>query len=89
MHEGIVEAEGSRAEVTMLLAEIAKGNRDAASKVVPIVYGEMRRLATRYMRHERTDHTLQATALVHETYLKLLEQRAHWNSRAEFFGVAA
>jgi len=84
-----VEADGSRAEVTILLAEMAKGNHEAASKLVPIVYSEMRRLATRYMRHERTDHTLQATALVHETYLKLVEQRARWSSRAEFFGVAA
>lgn len=84
-----MQAEESRAEVTMLLAEIAKGDRDAAAKLVPIVYSEMRRLAARYMRHERQDHTLQATALVHETYMKLVEQRAHWNSRAEFFGVAA
>jgi RNA polymerase sigma factor (TIGR02999 family) len=87
--EEIVEGEEARAEVTILLAEMAKGNHEAASKLVPIVYGEMRRLAARYMRRERTDHTLQATALVHETYLKLVEQRAHWSSRAEFFGVAA
>jgi RNA polymerase sigma factor (TIGR02999 family) len=84
-----MEAEASRAEVTILLAEMAKGNHEAAARLVPIVYGEMRRLAARYMRHERSDHTLQATALVHETYLKLVEQRAQWSSRAEFFGVAA
>jgi RNA polymerase sigma-70 factor (ECF subfamily) len=80
----------SRVEVTILLAEVAKGNREAASKLVPLVYKEMRRLAGRYMRRERTNHTLQATALVHEAYLKLVEQRSvNWRSRAHFFGVAA
>src|SRR5262249_1120927 len=57
---------------------------------VPVVYGELRRLAGSYMRRERQDHTLQATALVHEAYLKLVEQRSvNWQSRAHFFGVAA
>jgi RNA polymerase sigma factor (TIGR02999 family) len=76
-------------DVTILLAELAKGNQEAASKLIPLVYGEMRRLAVRYMRRERPNHTLQATALVHEAYLKLVEQRSDWQSRAHFFGVAA
>ena len=74
----------------MLLAEIRKGNPEAASKLIPLVYDEMRRLAGRYMRRERPDHTLQATALVHEAYMKMVEQRpADLQNRAHFFGVAA
>jgi RNA polymerase sigma factor (TIGR02999 family) len=77
-------------DVTILLAELTKGNKEAASKLVPLVYDELRRLASGYMRRERTDHTLQATALVHEAYLKLVEQRSvDWQSRAHFFGIAA
>jgi RNA polymerase sigma-70 factor (ECF subfamily) len=79
----------SETEVTVLLSEMSKGNDEAASKLVPLVYDEMRRLAGRYMRRERENHTLQATALVHEAYLKLVEQRSDWQSRAHFFGVAA
>jgi RNA polymerase sigma-70 factor, ECF subfamily len=76
--------------VTVLLAELTKGNEEAAAKLIPMVYGELRRLAGSYMRRERSDHTLQATALVHEAYLKLIEQRAvNWQSRAHFFGIAA
>jgi RNA polymerase sigma-70 factor, ECF subfamily len=77
-------------EVTLLLSALSQGDRNAASKLVPVVYGELRRLAGGYMRRERQDHTLQATALVHEAYLKLVEQRSvNWQSRAHFFGVAA
>jgi RNA polymerase sigma-70 factor, ECF subfamily len=76
-------------DVSILLAEVAKGNQDAIPKLVPLVYDEMRRLANRYMRRERTNHTLEATALVHEAYLKLVEQRSDWRSRAHFFAVAA
>ena len=75
-------------DVTMLLTEVANGNQDAIPKLVPLVYDEMRRLANRYMRRERTDHTLQTTALVHEAYMKLVEC-PDWRSRAHFFGVAA
>ncbi|HLK31460.1 MAG TPA: sigma-70 family RNA polymerase sigma factor [Terriglobales bacterium] len=82
--------EETSAEVTVLLSAITKGDAEAASRLVPLVYGELRRLAASYMRRERPDHTLQATALVHEAYLKLVEQRAaNWQSRAHFFGVAA
>jgi RNA polymerase sigma-70 factor, ECF subfamily len=77
-------------EVTLLLAALSRGEDDAASKLIPFVYDELRRLASNYMRRERADHTLQATALVHEAYLKLVEQRSvSWQSRAHFFGVAA
>ncbi len=58
--------------------------------MIPLVYAELRRLAASYMRRERVDHTLQPTALVHEAYLKLVEQRSvDWQSRAHFFGIAA
>ncbi|MGC1786618.1 MAG: sigma-70 family RNA polymerase sigma factor [Terriglobales bacterium] len=77
-------------DVTILLAELKNGNKEAASKLIPLVYDELRRLAGSYMRHERSNHTLQATALVHEAYLKLVKQRSiDWQSQAHFFGVAA
>jgi RNA polymerase sigma-70 factor (ECF subfamily) len=77
-------------DVTILLAELTKGDKEAASKLIPMVYDELRRLAGGYMRRERGDHTLQATALVHEAYLKLVEQRSvDWQGRAHFFGIAA
>jgi len=82
--------DASREDVTVLLAEFAKGKKDAASRLIPLVYAELRRLAGSYMRRERSDHTLQATALVHEAYLKLVDQRSvNWENRAHFFGVAA
>jgi len=66
------------------------GNREAESRLVPLVYDELRKLARHYMRSERPDHTLQATALVHEAYLRLIGQReVDWHNRAHFFGVAA
>jgi RNA polymerase sigma-70 factor (ECF subfamily) len=77
-------------DVTALLEELSRGNQAAASKLIPLVYQELRRLAGRYMRHERSDHTLQATALVHEAYLKLVQQRSvDWQGRSHFFGIAA
>jgi len=77
-------------DVTVLLAELTKGNGEASAKLIPMVYAELRRLAASYTRKERCDHTLQATALVHEAYLKLIEQRSvNWQSRAHFFGIAA
>src|SRR5215469_1567579 len=56
---------------------------------MPLVYDELRRLARSYMRQERQDHTLQSTALVHEAFLRLVDQNVQWNSRAHFFGIAA
>jgi RNA polymerase sigma factor (TIGR02999 family) len=82
--------EAERGEVTILLAKLTKGNQEAASRLIPLVYSEMRRLAGAYMRRERGDHTLQPTALVNEAYLKLVEQRSvDWQSRSHFFGIAA
>jgi len=76
--------------VTALLAELTRGNPEAADKLVPLVYDELKRLARGYMRHERPDHTLQTTALVHEAYLRLVRQRSmSWQGRAHFFGIAA
>lgn len=77
-------------EVTRLLIDWSNGRREARERLLPIVYEELRRMAQRQMRQERTGHTLQATALVHEAYLKLVDQRrVSWRNRAHFFGVAA
>jgi RNA polymerase sigma-70 factor (ECF subfamily) len=82
--------EPSPADVTSLLNKLAAGNQEAAAQLVPLVYEELRRLAARRLRQERPDHTLQATALVHEAYVKLAAQRsAKWQNRAQFFGVAS
>ncbi|MEZ4654543.1 MAG: sigma-70 family RNA polymerase sigma factor [Candidatus Eisenbacteria bacterium] len=79
-----------RDEVTRLLQEVSDGQPAAASALLPLVYDELRRLAQHYLGQERPDHTLQATALVHEAYLKLIDQsRAQWIDRAHFFTVAA
>ena len=82
--------EPSPTDVTILLSELTRGNQQAVEQLVPLVYCELKRLANGYMRRERPDHTLQPTALVHEAYLKLVEQRStNWQSRAHFFGIAA
>jgi RNA polymerase sigma-70 factor (ECF subfamily) len=80
----------SSTDVTMLLGQLAAGDQTVMPRLMPLVYDELRRLAAGYMRKERADHTLQPTALVHEAYLRLVEQReTSWKSRAHFFGVAA
>jgi len=77
-------------EVTLLLAEWAKGNQKALDDLTPLVYRELRRLAASYLRKERQGHTLQPTALVHEAYVRLVDQtNPTWQSRSHFFGVAA
>lgn len=76
-------------DVTVLLSERTRGNQEAAEKLIPLVYDELKRLAGSYMRRERGDHTLQTTALVHEAYLKLVRQATNWQSRSHFFGIAA
>ena len=77
-------------DVTRLLLAWSDGDRDALEGLIPVVYAELRRIAERYFRHERPDQTLQATALVHEAYFKLIDQdHARWQNRAQFFGVAA
>ena len=80
----------TRQDVTALLRAWGRGDADAGERLLPIVYVELRRQAARLLRRERRDHTLQPTALVHETYLRLIEQRAaDWKNRAQFFAVAA
>jgi RNA polymerase sigma-70 factor, ECF subfamily len=77
-------------EITALLADWRNGNQAALDKLVPLVYEELRRLASGYMRRERSEHTLQTTALVHEAYVHMVEQRnVPWQTRAHFFAVAA
>jgi RNA polymerase sigma factor (TIGR02999 family) len=76
--------------VTQLLVDWSKGDQAALDKLMPLVYNELRRLASNYLRRERPDHTLQPTALVNEAYLKLIDQRnAKWQNRAQFFGISA
>jgi RNA polymerase sigma factor (TIGR02999 family) len=76
--------------VTRLLLDWNGGNRAALDALLPLVYSELRRLARRYMQSENREHTLQPTALVHEAYLWLIDQkRVNWQNRAQFFGVAA
>ena len=80
---------GSPGDVTLLLAEMKRGNREALPKLIPLVYYELKRLAAHFLRAEREGHTLQPTALVHEAYLRLAGQTAAWQNRAQFFGLAA
>jgi RNA polymerase sigma factor (TIGR02999 family) len=80
----------SQGPVTALLKRWRQGDSAALEKLLPLVYGELRRIAARQLRRERLNHTLQPTALVHEVYLKLVDQhRIEWQNRAQFFGVAA
>lgn len=76
--------------VTQLLIDWSRGNKAALDQLLPVVYQELRRLASGYLRRERPDHTLQPTALIHEAYLRLVDQDLpQWEGRAHFFGVAA
>jgi RNA polymerase sigma factor (TIGR02999 family) len=73
-----------------LLVRWREGDREALEALMPLVYDELRRLAHYYLRQERSDHTLQSTALVHEAYLRLAGQNPpQWQNRAHFFGIAA
>ena len=77
-------------EVTLLLGEWAKGDLKALDELTPLVYRELRRLAAIYLRRERPGHTLQPTGLVHEAYMRLVDQtHPNWQNRAHFFAVAA
>jgi RNA polymerase sigma factor (TIGR02999 family) len=76
--------------ITRFLEEIKRGNSEALHELLPLVYHELRRLADGYLKRERSDHTLQPTALVHEAYMRLLGQNEiDWQNRAHFFGVSA
>ena len=75
---------------TELLIALSNGNRDALNELMPLVYGELREIARRKLRHERQGHTLDTTGLVHEAYLKLIQlDRVQWQSRAHFLAIAA
>ncbi len=77
-------------DVTQLLVKWSEGNQDALEQLMPLVYKELHLIASRYLRREREGQTLQTTALVHEAYLKMIDQtRVKWQNRAHFFGVAA
>ncbi|HEY6333516.1 MAG TPA: sigma-70 family RNA polymerase sigma factor [Blastocatellia bacterium] len=77
-------------QVTQLLLDWSKGDKQALDQLMPLVEAELKRLARSYMRRERSDNTLQPTALVNEAYIRLVDQRdARWQNRAQFFGVAA
>ena len=76
--------------LTQLLIDVGNGQDSALNQILPLIYDELRRLAGYYMSRERPDHTLQPTALVHEAYLRLIDQRrVDWKNRAQFFGLAA
>jgi RNA polymerase sigma factor (TIGR02999 family) len=77
-------------EISQLLHAWSNGDQTAFDRLMPLVYDELRQRARRYMERQSPGHTLQTTALIHEAYLKLVEQKdAHWQNRAHFFGVAA
>lgn len=79
----------STGEVTRLLGELGRGQKDAINQLLPLVYDELHRLARSYFRRERGEHTLQPTALVNEAYLRLVDQRAPLQSHGHFLAVAA
>jgi RNA polymerase sigma-70 factor, ECF subfamily len=82
--------EANPGEVTQLLARLRQGDRAAEEKLVPLIYGELRRLAGNHFRGERPGHTLQPTALVHEAYLRLSNlKEIDWQSSGHFFAIAA
>jgi RNA polymerase sigma factor (TIGR02999 family) len=77
-------------DITALLAEWRQGDATAVDRLIPLVYDELHRVAARAMQRESPGHTLQTTALVHETYLRMVDQKgADWQNRAQFFGIAA
>ena len=82
--------ENQTSQISGLLAGWREGDQNALDRLMPLVYGELRKIAASYLRQERKDHTLQPTALVHEAYLRLTHQKdVAWQNRAHFFGIAA
>lgn len=80
----------SSQQLTQMLIQLSEGNAQMVDDILPLIYDELRRLAGNYLRRERSDHTLQPTALVHEAYIKLIDQtQVKWQNRAHFFGIAA
>ncbi len=83
-------AEASQVEITQLLRAWGKGDSEALRRLTPVVYEELRRMARGYVRREGSENSLQATALVHEAYLKLVDARvAQWQDRTHFFAISA
>jgi RNA polymerase sigma factor (TIGR02999 family) len=81
---------GAGPDVTQLLVNWSRGDQAALDQLLPLVYGELRRLASAYLRRERSNHTLQSTALVHEAFLRMVSQQdVQWKNRAHFYGIAA
>jgi RNA polymerase sigma factor (TIGR02999 family) len=77
-------------ELTQMLIQLSEGKAQVVDDILPLIYDELRSLASNYLRRERSDHTLQPTALVHEAYIKLIDQtQVKWQNRAHFFGIAA
>ncbi len=77
-------------DVTLMLKEWSGGNAEVLDTLMPLVYDELRRQASRFLRRERANHTLQTTALINEAYLKLIDQRGtRWQNRAHFFAIAS
>ena len=86
----LTETGASRNDVTQLLLRIGDGDQGAVDVLLPMLYRELRQLAGGYLRRERGSHTLQPTALVHEAYMRMVDNtRVHWKNRAHFMGVAA
>jgi RNA polymerase sigma factor (TIGR02999 family) len=80
----------SSQNLTQMLVQLSEGNSQMVEDILPLIYNELRKLAGNYLRRERSDHTLQPTALVHEAYIKLIDQtQVKWQNRAHFFGIAA
>ncbi len=80
----------AESDVTQLLVDWSDGKQESLDKLMQAVYDELHKMAGRYLRREREEHTLQTTALVHEAYLKLIDQRrVRWQNRAHFFAIAA
>jgi RNA polymerase sigma factor (TIGR02999 family) len=83
-------ASGPAPDVTRLLLSWSQGDQAALDELMPLVYDELRRLASAYLRRERSNHTLQSTALVHEAFMRLVnQQEVQWRNRAHFFAIAA
>src|SRR5215216_152983 len=83
-------AEQSPHKITELLRSWSQGEPEALDKLTPLVFRELHRLAVHYLGHERSEHTLQATGLVNEAYIRLIDwQNIQWQNRAQFFGVSA
>ncbi len=82
--------EPSPPDITQMLIDWSNGDREALDRLMPVVYAELRRQAARHLRRERVGHTLQTTDLIHEAYIRLVDQKnVRWQNRAHFFAVAA